>query len=589
MTEPVAKLGKYQILEKVGEGAMGVVYRALDPVLNRIVAVKVMSDGLAQDEGLRARFLREAQAAGSLQHPNVVTIYDFGEADGHLFIAMEFIQGADLEHLLRHNAPLTLAGKLDIVVDVLNGLYYAHRRGIVHRDIKPANIRVDEEGHARIMDFGVARLATSDMTKSGVMMGTPNYMAPEQISGGDISAAVDIFSVGALLYELLTNVKPFQGDTMHNVLFKIVTDTPPDVRELNADLPAALSGIVRRAIAKEPADRFRSASEMANALSAVRTTLGPARISKTLAQRVSARSAIDKALRDTNEQRARVARRRTVLVGVLSAAAAALIVGVVIDAREQNATSSTSAPSVTPAGARADSTPLALAPAVATQAATDTHSTPPPTPTVSAPRRSPPAEPPAAGGTRPAATVPTPSPARREPALAQREATPSRPAGDTARAAVTQPAPSQQTNTQAAAQTPVTTPPPAAPPVVVAPTETTRRLAPAEPDNPRPAITQVINSYARAIGTRDLAEERRVYPAITTQQQAAWESFFSSVRSMTASFEIASLDVDGTAAVARLTGVYAYVARNGRAERQNVELEATLQRDGDRWKLQAIR
>src|SRR5687768_1995243 len=165
---------------------MGVVYRAADPVLNRPVAVKVMSDGLAQDEALRARFLREAQAAGSLQHPNVVTVYDFGETDGHLFIAMEFVQGADLEHLLRHNAPLSLAARIDIVVDVLNGLYYAHRRGIVHRDIKPANIRVDEEGHARIMDFGVARLATSDMTKSGIMMGTPNYMAPEQISGGDI-------------------------------------------------------------------------------------------------------------------------------------------------------------------------------------------------------------------------------------------------------------------------------------------------------------------------------------------------------------------------------------------------------------------
>src|SRR5688572_32421169 len=133
---------------------MGVVYCAVDSMLNRRVAIKVMSDAIAQDAGLRERFLREAQAAGSLQHPNVVTIYDFGETDGHLFIAMEFIEGSDLEELLNRGKSIPLAAKLDIVIDVLNGLAYAHRRGIVHRDIKPANIRIDGEGHARIMDFG---------------------------------------------------------------------------------------------------------------------------------------------------------------------------------------------------------------------------------------------------------------------------------------------------------------------------------------------------------------------------------------------------------------------------------------------------
>src|SRR5687767_1328398 len=150
---------------------MGVVYKAMDPVLNRTVAVKVMSEGLAQDKLLRERFLREAQAAGSLQHPNLVTIYDFGETDGHLFIAMEFIEGADLEELLGQQSPMPIATKLDLMIDVLNGLSFAHRRGVIHRDIKPANIRVDQEGRARIMDFGVARLSTSNLTGTGTMMG----------------------------------------------------------------------------------------------------------------------------------------------------------------------------------------------------------------------------------------------------------------------------------------------------------------------------------------------------------------------------------------------------------------------------------
>jgi serine/threonine-protein kinase len=199
-----SKIGKYDVEERVGEGAMGVVYRAVDPVLKRRVAIKVMSDAFAQNDDLRERFLREAQAAGSLQHPNVITIYDFGDVDGHPYIAMEFVEGQDVAELIAHQVPLSVVDKLDLAIGVLQGLAYAHRRGIVHRDIKPANIRIDDEGKARIMDFGVAHLASSNMTKSGVMLGTPSYMAPEQIVGGKVGPQTDIFSVGAVLYELLT-------------------------------------------------------------------------------------------------------------------------------------------------------------------------------------------------------------------------------------------------------------------------------------------------------------------------------------------------------------------------------------------------
>src|SRR5512132_3095091 len=257
-------IGKYRILDLIGEGAMGVVYRATDSVLNRTVAVKVMSDAIARQTDLRDRFLREAQAAGSLQHPNVITVYDFGEVDGHLFIAMEYVEGADLETLLALHRPLTLQAKLDLAIGVLNGLAYAHRRGVIHRDIKPANIRVTEEGTAKIMDFGVARLESSEMTRTGMMVGTPSYMSPEQVTGAEITPASDLFAFGAVLYELLSGAKPFDAPTLHGILYKVVSEDPPDLIEILPGLPPALGRIVRKALAKSVTARYHTAVEMAN-------------------------------------------------------------------------------------------------------------------------------------------------------------------------------------------------------------------------------------------------------------------------------------------------------------------------------------
>src|SRR5215210_4435266 len=237
MEEPkISSIGTYRIIELVGEGAMGVVYRAQDSVLERTVAIKVMNESIARQEDLRKRFLHEAQAAGSLQHPNVVSIYDLGEVDGHLFIAMEFVPGVDLETLIETGEPLSLQAKLDVVIDVLTGLTFAHKRGIVHRDIKPANIRVGEDGRAKIMDFGVAHLANSKLTSTGASLGTPSYMAPEQIVGGTTSAATDIFAVGAVLYELLSGAKPFDGETLQNLFFKIITEKARPVKEVKPGL-----------------------------------------------------------------------------------------------------------------------------------------------------------------------------------------------------------------------------------------------------------------------------------------------------------------------------------------------------------------
>jgi serine/threonine-protein kinase len=273
----ISAIGKYQIIELVGEGAMGVVYKARDSVLDRIVAIKVVNESIARQPNTRERFLREAKSAGSLQHPNVVTIHDLGEIDGQLFIAMEFIEGVDLEHLIGAGDSLALQGKLDIIIDVLHGLAYAHRRGIVHRDIKPANIRVGEDGRAKIMDFGVAHLVSSTMTTTGAILGTPSYMAPEQIAQGQTSAATDIFTVGGVLYQILTMMRPFEAPTIENLLFKIVTEKPRPVSEMVPGLPVALDHIVQKAMAKEPSQRYRNALDMANDLTSVRSTLsGPA-------------------------------------------------------------------------------------------------------------------------------------------------------------------------------------------------------------------------------------------------------------------------------------------------------------------------
>jgi serine/threonine-protein kinase len=327
MSQPgITEIGKYRIVEQVGEGAMGVVYRATDPVLNRTVAIKVMCDAVARDDDLRGRFLREAQAAGSLQHPNVITIYDFGEVDGHLFIAMEFVEGQDLETLAARQVDLPLIDKLDVVIDVLTGLAFAHKRGIVHRDIKPANIRIDDEGRARVMDFGIAHLSASSMTRTGIMVGTPAYMAPEQIVGTPVSPATDLFSVGTVLYELLSGSKPFQAESIQSIMYQIVSQPAPPLNAAKLGIPAALEAIVNRAMAKEPQDRFPSALEMANALTAIRAGLNrDAQGSKT----ISLRSVIDMGLTAERAARQREAKRRTaVFVGSGVAAVALGLFGV---------------------------------------------------------------------------------------------------------------------------------------------------------------------------------------------------------------------------------------------------------------------
>ncbi len=284
-TDQYRRVGKFELHELIGEGAMGAVWKAYDSVIRRYVALKILSSAIGRTQDARARFLREARAAGALQHRNIVTIYDLGEADGQLFIAMELVDGRDLSQLIAQQEALSLERKLDIAIEVLQGLAYAHGRGVIHRDIKPSNVRIASDGSVKIMDFGIARLQSADVTGSGAIVGTPTYMAPEQITNGPITPATDLFAMGCLLYELLSYRKPFEGETVHGVLYQVLTTDPKPLRTLAASIPTSLERLVAKALNKVPEDRYETARHMQSALSSIRAALSGASETTLLAPR----------------------------------------------------------------------------------------------------------------------------------------------------------------------------------------------------------------------------------------------------------------------------------------------------------------
>jgi eukaryotic-like serine/threonine-protein kinase len=275
-TERYRRVSKFELHDLIGEGAMGVVWKAYDTVIRRYVALKLLPTLIGKTTDARQRFLREARAAGVLQHPNLVTLYDLGDAEGQLYIAMELVEGRDLSELISSTEPLALERKLDMVVELLEGLTYAHERGVIHRDIKPSNVRVASDGRVKIMDFGIAHLQSAEVTGTGAIVGTPNYMAPEQVTNGPITPATDLFSVGCLLYELLSYHKPFDGDTVHGVLYQVLTTDPKPLRTMAPSIPAALERVVSKALNKVPEDRYQSARQMQQVLLGIRAALSGA-------------------------------------------------------------------------------------------------------------------------------------------------------------------------------------------------------------------------------------------------------------------------------------------------------------------------
>jgi eukaryotic-like serine/threonine-protein kinase len=266
----IAKAGRYELLEEVGRGAMGVVYRAHDPVINRTVAVKTLrvsehASGLSADELLR-RFHTEARAAGLLSHPNIVAVYDAGKEDDFFYITMELVPGKSLQGLLGERHSFPLARVLRLMQQACAALEFAHQNNVVHRDIKPANLILTPDDTLKISDFGTAKILQYQTAQTGQIVGTPSYMSPEQIKGRPVDGRSDIFSLGGVLYELLTGAKPFPGDSITSVIYKIVSEDPAPPRDLDASIHPGLSAIVLRALAKSPGARFQSCVQFFDAL-----------------------------------------------------------------------------------------------------------------------------------------------------------------------------------------------------------------------------------------------------------------------------------------------------------------------------------
>ncbi|MGH9791384.1 MAG: serine/threonine-protein kinase, partial [Candidatus Acidiferrales bacterium] len=274
------RIGRYEVLEELGRGAMGAVYKARDPQIGRIVAIKIILTAGRDPEELaqyKLRFYREAQTAGQLSHPGIVTIHDIAEDEnGQPYLVMEFVDGITLHRMLRpaHSGHLPerlpLDQALDIGAQVAEALDFAHKRGVIHRDVKPGNILITADGRTKIADFGIAKFADAESTRSSTVIGTPAYMAPELLRGGTVDARSDIFSAGAMLYWILTGQKPFPGEDLTSVSFKVVYTDPPRPTEVVPELPPDLDTVISRCLAKNPAERYPTAKDLAADLQLVR-------------------------------------------------------------------------------------------------------------------------------------------------------------------------------------------------------------------------------------------------------------------------------------------------------------------------------
>jgi serine/threonine-protein kinase len=264
--EELTRIGRYEILQGLGRGSMGLVYKALDPKINRLLAIKTIrfSDEFDEDviQEIKERFFREAEIAGQLSHPCIVTLHDMGEDQDLTYMAMEYLEGENLEKFINKKNLLPLRKVLSVVASVAEALEFAHRADVIHRDIKPANIMLLKTGGVKVTDFGIAKAISSSRTRTGVILGTPNYMSPEQIMGQKVDPRSDVFSLGVVFYQLLTGELPFQGDNLSSLLYQITQVKHPPLRSFNSRIPVACEQIMDKALAKNLDERFKTAGQM---------------------------------------------------------------------------------------------------------------------------------------------------------------------------------------------------------------------------------------------------------------------------------------------------------------------------------------
>jgi serine/threonine-protein kinase len=274
----IEKLGRYIIVEELGQGAMGVVYKAVDPLIDRTVAIKTINLDLSRDEleSFEKRFQREVQSAGKLNHPNIVTVYDVGRTEGVAYMAMEFLEGKELREILDSGVVLPVEKVVHIAAQICDGLAFAHEHGIIHRDIKPANVMVMKNGMVKITDFGIAQVSSASRTMAGMVMGSPKYMSPEQVVGQTVDGRSDIFSLGVVLYEMLTGKTPFVGDNISAIMYQILNEEPIPPKAFNQNIPDSLNYVTLRALAKHPDARYQTAKELGRDLRKYKTLEIPA-------------------------------------------------------------------------------------------------------------------------------------------------------------------------------------------------------------------------------------------------------------------------------------------------------------------------
>jgi eukaryotic-like serine/threonine-protein kinase len=289
MAGPLTRAGRYEIVAELGRGSMGVVYQGFDPVIGRTVAIKTMLiEGLpsSEFEEFKQRFQREAQSAGILTHPNIVTVYDFGEDNGVLFLAMEYLEGKSIQQLVEKHNIMPVETLVPMYEQICSALDHAHQHKIVHRDIKPANIMILDSGLVKVTDFGIAKVMSMGMTQAGQILGTPNYMSPEQVKGRQVDGRSDIFSLGVILYELVTGEKPFGGQNITTVIYKIINEEPIPPRQLDATIHPGLSYVISKSLAKNPVERYQTCRELAEDLRNYKNLGGQGAPSATVVMRV---------------------------------------------------------------------------------------------------------------------------------------------------------------------------------------------------------------------------------------------------------------------------------------------------------------
>src|SRR5229473_492751 len=269
----LTKIGKYEVIEIIGKGGMGVVYKAMDNLIERLVAIKMMTGGFAENPDLLKRFYREAKSTGMLQHPNIVIVYELGDHEGSPYLVMEYLEGEPLDKIITTRRDVSMVEKLGYMIQCCSGLGYAHQRGIVHRDIKPANLMVLKDGNCKLVDFGIARIGDNSMTRTGQVVGTISYMSPEQINAQVVDGRTDIFSAGVMLYELLTGSLPVDSKDTASTLLKIIHEDPPPLKNYIQNYPPDLDELMKKALAKDREDRYATADDFAFDLSRVQEQL----------------------------------------------------------------------------------------------------------------------------------------------------------------------------------------------------------------------------------------------------------------------------------------------------------------------------